>query len=62
MTANVMEQDVSQCREAGADAHIGKPFVPAKLRAVVEHWAVFSQRTNAGAPAVEDAPKRSAQA
>ena len=39
MTANVMAQDVEACRVAGANAHIGKPFVPSKLRATVAQWA-----------------------
>jgi CheY-like chemotaxis protein/HPt (histidine-containing phosphotransfer) domain-containing protein len=39
MTANVLPRDVERCRLAGTDAHIGKPFVPEILRALVEHWA-----------------------
>ncbi|GJD96683.1 PAS domain S-box protein [Methylobacterium iners] len=39
MTANVLPRDVERCRLAGADAHIGKPFVPEILRALVTHWA-----------------------
>ena len=38
MTANVMARDIELCMKAGADGHIGKPFAPAKLRAVIEHW------------------------
>ena len=38
MTANVLSRDVAICREAGVDDHIGKPFVPQTLRALVEHW------------------------
>jgi CheY-like chemotaxis protein/HPt (histidine-containing phosphotransfer) domain-containing protein len=38
MTANVMTRDIELCMKAGADGHVGKPFAPEKLRAVIEHW------------------------
>ena len=38
MTANVLARDVEWCRAAGTNAHIGKPFVPDNLRAVIAHW------------------------
>ncbi|WP_375408701.1 ATP-binding protein, partial [uncultured Methylobacterium sp.] len=38
MTANVMARDIALCKAAGMDDHVGKPFVPARLRDVVAHW------------------------
>lgn len=31
LTANAMQEDVRRCREAGMDAHVAKPFTPARL-------------------------------
>jgi CheY-like chemotaxis protein len=35
MTANAMDSDREQCRAAGMDDHVGKPFVPADLVATI---------------------------
>ncbi len=38
MTANVMQEDVNACREAGMNAHIGKPISPKTLRQTLLRW------------------------
>lgn len=38
MTANVLAEDVARFLASGMSDHIGKPFAPEKLRAVVERW------------------------
>jgi PAS domain S-box-containing protein len=43
MTASVMARDVEAGRAAGANAHVGKPFVPENLRATVAHWSALGQ-------------------
>ncbi len=35
MTANTFPEDIEQCREAGMDAHVGKPFDPDLLSGVI---------------------------
>ena len=35
MTANTFEEDRQKTREAGMNAHLGKPFQPAELLAVI---------------------------
>jgi signal transduction histidine kinase/ActR/RegA family two-component response regulator len=39
LTANVLPQQVAQFRAAGMDDHIGKPFRPDELLAMVERWS-----------------------
>jgi len=46
MTANVMADDLAQCREAGMNDHVGKPIDPQQLVA-----ALVSLRPPADAPA-----------
>ena len=48
MSANVLPHQVALCREAGMQAHVGKPFKREDLIAVIERWAV--------APACDGAP------
>ena len=55
MTANVIARDVDACLAAGADAHVGKPFVPADLEAVVAEWAGTRRREPATASARREA-------
>ena len=38
MTANVMEDQVRRCLDAGMDDHLGKPIDSAKLIAAINHW------------------------
>ncbi|MBN9525699.1 MAG: PAS domain S-box protein [Alphaproteobacteria bacterium] len=35
MTANTFPEDIEQCREAGMDAHVGKPFDPDQLSGII---------------------------
>jgi len=35
MTANTFPEDIEQCREAGMDAHVGKPFDPDLLSGII---------------------------
>lgn len=39
MTANVMADEIEQFKQAGFDAHIGKPFLPDRLKAIIERWS-----------------------
>jgi signal transduction histidine kinase/CheY-like chemotaxis protein len=39
LTANVLPQQVAQFRAAGMDDHVGKPFRPDELLAMVERWS-----------------------
>lgn len=50
MTANVMAEEVARFREAGMNDHIGKPFDPDELHALIDRFAV----PDAGDPAVSD--------
>jgi signal transduction histidine kinase/CheY-like chemotaxis protein/HPt (histidine-containing phosphotransfer) domain-containing protein len=43
MTANVMAHDREACRAAGANAHVGKPFIPDTLRATIAQWLTWGQ-------------------
>ncbi|MFH6783775.1 MULTISPECIES: ATP-binding protein [Methylobacterium] len=52
MTANVLPDQVQSFREAGMDDHLGKPFTPAELSAMLARWL---DRTPA-VPAPEDEP------
>jgi CheY-like chemotaxis protein len=36
LTANVLPDDIAECKAAGMDAHLGKPFSIADLRAVLQ--------------------------
>lgn len=38
MTANVLPAQIAAFREAGLDDHLGKPFSPAELQAVIARW------------------------
>jgi signal transduction histidine kinase/DNA-binding response OmpR family regulator/HPt (histidine-containing phosphotransfer) domain-containing protein len=38
LTANALSGDRERCIDAGMDAHLGKPFRPSQLRAVVAQW------------------------
>jgi CheY-like chemotaxis protein len=38
MTANAMEHDRVQCREAGMNDFVSKPFEPRELHRVLERW------------------------
>ncbi|OAS23131.1 PAS domain-containing hybrid sensor histidine kinase/response regulator [Methylobacterium platani] len=38
MTANVLPDQVQSFRDAGMDDHLGKPFTPAELTAVLARW------------------------
>ena len=58
MTANVMARDVEWCRAAGTNAHIGKPFVPDNLRAVVAHWIGASAAGRSAGPTETLKPSR----
>ncbi|WP_171069994.1 PAS domain-containing hybrid sensor histidine kinase/response regulator [Methylobacterium terricola] len=52
MTANVLPDQVQSFRDAGMDDHLGKPFTPAELSAMLARWL---DRAPA-APAAEDEP------
>ena len=39
MTANVLEDQVQRCLEAGMDGHLGKPLDPAKLLETLARWS-----------------------
>lgn len=38
LTANTLSGDVERCLAAGMDAHLGKPFSSAQLRAIIAPW------------------------
>ncbi|MGX7708641.1 ATP-binding protein [Methylobacterium sp. Gmos1] len=54
MTANVLPDQVQSFREAGMDDHLGKPFTPAELAALLDRW--LDRDDGAGEGAVEDEP------
>ena len=57
MTASVMARDVEAGRAAGANAHVGKPFVPENLRATVAQWVALGQgEVEAETPKLETVP------
>jgi PAS domain S-box-containing protein len=47
MTANVLPQQVQAFREAGMDAHIGKPFNRRELLAMIEQWTALQTTAHA---------------
>lgn len=49
MTANVMEEEVARFREAGMNDHIGKPFDPDELNALINRAAMAHSNAAAGA-------------
>ena len=57
MTANVLPEQVTRCREAGMNDHLGKPINPAKLLETLARWA---QGTDGDADEGDDAAVRSA--
>jgi CheY-like chemotaxis protein len=38
LTANVLPEDIAECRKAGMDAHIPKPFFIEEMQAIVASW------------------------
>ena len=40
MTANVFEEDIQNCLDAGMDAHLSKPIDPDLMYQVLEHWVI----------------------
>ncbi|HEX6707797.1 MAG TPA: response regulator [Albitalea sp.] len=40
MTANVMPEDLSRCRAAGMNDHVGKPILPERLWDVLQRWVL----------------------
>ena len=48
MTANVLPEQIQQCREAGMDGHLGKPIEP---RALLEAISLWSQSGGSDDPA-----------
>jgi len=44
MTANAMEEDRTQCLEAGMNDHIAKPIEPEKLFAALKHWILHTRK------------------
>jgi CheY-like chemotaxis protein len=38
MTANALPNDIARFRAAGMNDHVGKPFDPAQLHAVIDRW------------------------
>ncbi|AWN53355.1 PAS domain-containing hybrid sensor histidine kinase/response regulator [Methylobacterium sp. 17Sr1-1] len=54
MTANVLPDQVQSFRAAGMDDHLGKPFTPAELTALLARWLDRAPGPDAGTP--EDEP------
>ena len=44
VTAQAFAEQISECRKAGMDSHLAKPFTPDALRAVVAHAAATLRR------------------
>ncbi|WP_198159464.1 response regulator [Grimontia marina] len=45
MTANAMERDVKQCKEAGMNDHVSKPIDVEELIKSIQRWASVSEQT-----------------
>ncbi|WP_150137653.1 response regulator [Candidatus Enterovibrio escicola] len=43
MTANAMERDVNQCREAGMNGHVSKPIDISELLASIKRWTAVAK-------------------
>ncbi|MGA0603077.1 ATP-binding protein [Caulobacter sp. KR2-114] len=54
MTANVLPEQVSKCREAGMDDHIGKPINPARLLEAIGRWTAPAEDGSGGEGAADD--------
>jgi signal transduction histidine kinase/DNA-binding response OmpR family regulator len=49
-TANVTQEEIGKCREAGMDDFLGKPYRPELLKAMVEKWASPGPEAAVAAP------------
>lgn len=60
LTANAMQEDVRRCREAGMNAHVAKPFTPARLLDTLHRISAAATQADSAAPAQDPAASRPA--
>ena len=62
LTAQSFAGQMAECRKAGMDAHLTKPFTPDTLLEAVAHWAAAGRRPGTALPTQEAVPTDAADA